>query len=349
MRISELGEFGLIARIAEKVGEAGNAVVVGIGDDAAVLRTKGDKYLIATCDIQVEGVHFLRDGITPYQLGRKVVAINVSDIASMGGVPKHLWVSLVLPQDTAVEYVDALYEGMMEETGRHGADIVGGNIARSSSGLVVDTFLLGEVEPEYLLLRSGARVGDRVLVTGYVGDSAAGLTLVLDPAVSCDEGHADMVLKAHLTPTPRVREGRIIAGSGLATAMIDVSDGVLADLGHICERSKVGARLWAERLPISDAARAVAMAVDKDPLEWALGGGEDYELLFTAPADKAEELAALLREETGTPASVVGEIVSAKEGIEVIRESGEPLSLERGGWDHFRLTQRGRAKAIPFL
>ena len=336
MRVSQLGEFGLIARIAEVVGQASDDVVVGIGDDAAVVRTRDNKYLIATCDIQVEGVHFLREKITPHQLGRKAVAINVSDIASMGGLPKQLWVSLVLPQDTAVEYVDALYEGMMEETGRCGANIVGGNIARSPSGLVVDTFLLGEVEPEYLLLRSGAKVGDLVLVTGHVGDSAAGLALVLNPEANCERKHADRVLQAHLTPVPRLEEGRVIAESGIATAMIDVSDGTLADLGHICERSGVGAKVWADRLPLSDAARAVAEAVGKAPLEWALSGGEDYELLFTAPPDKAEELAALVHRETGTPVTAIGEIVPAEEGIKVVREIGEVLSLERGGWDHFR-------------
>jgi len=335
MRVSQLGEFGLIARIAEVVGQASDDVVVGIGDDAAVVRTAGDNYVIATCDIQVEGVHFLRKRITPYQLGRKAVAINVSDIASMGGLPKQLWVSLVLPQDTAVEYVDALYEGMMEETGRCGADIVGGNIARSPGGLVVDTFLLGEVEPDHLLLRSGARVGDLALVTGHVGDSAAGLALVLNPEANCERKHADRVLQAHLTPVPRLEESRVIAESGIATAMIDVSDGTLADLRHICERSEVGARLWAERLPISEAARAVAEAVGKDPLEWALSGGEDYELLFTAPAEKAEELAALVREETGTPVSVIGEIVPAEEGIKAVQENGEVLPLEHGGWNHF--------------
>ena len=335
MRVSQLGEFGLIARIAEVVGQASDDVVVGIGDDAAVVRTRDNKYLIATCDIQVEGVHFLREKITPHQLGRKAVAINVSDIASMGGLPKQLWVSLVLPQDTAVEYVDALYEGMMEETGHCGADIVGGNIARSPSGLVVDTFLLGEVEPEYLLLRSGAKVGDLVLVTGHVGDSAAGLALVLNPEANCERKHADRVLQAHLTPVPRLEEGRVIAESGIATAMIDVSDGTLADLGHICERSEVGARIWAEHLPLSDAARAVAEAVGKDPLEWALSGGEDYELLFTAPAGRAEELATLVHEETGTPVSVIGKIVPAKEGIKAVQESGELLSLKHGGWDHF--------------
>ena len=287
MRVSELGEFGLIARIAEMVGQPGGDVVVGIGDDAAVVRTGGENYLVATCDILVEGVHFLREGITPRQLGRKAVAINLSDIASMGGVPRQLWVSLVLPQDAEVEYVDALYQGIREETSRWGVDIVGGNIARSPWGLVVDTFLAGEVEPECLLLRSGARVGDLVLVTGHVGDSAAGLALVLNPEANCERKHADRVLQAHLTPVPRLEEGRVIAESGIATAMIDVSDGTLADLGHICERSGVGARVWADRLPLSDAARAVAEALGKDPLEWALSGGEDYELLFTAPPDKA--------------------------------------------------------------
>lgn len=336
MHVSKLGEFGLIARIAKMVGEPGDDVVVGIGDDVAVLRTGGDKYLLATCDIQVEGIHFIRDKISPYQLGRKAVAINLSDIASMGGVPKQLLISLVLPEDTPVSYVDAMYEGMKEETGRYGVDIVGGNIARSPSGLIVDIFLLGEVEPEYLLLRSGAKVGDGVLVTGYVGDSAAGLTLLLAPAANCDKAYAKRVLEAHLTPTPRLKEGRVIAKSGMATAMIDVSDGALGDLGHICERSGVGARVWVERLPISDAARTTAMAVEKDPLKWALGGGEDYELLFTTPPERAEELAALVCEETGTPVSVIGEIVPAEEGIKVVRESGESLSLEREGWDHFR-------------
>lgn len=336
MRISELGEFGLIARIAEMVGEPGEDVVAGIGDDAAVVRTEGDKYLIATCDILVEGVHFIKDKITPYQLGRKAVAINVSDIASMGGMPKQLWVSLVLPQDTEVEYVDAMYEGMKEETGRCGSDIVGGNIARSPSGLIVDTFLTGEVEPACLLLRSGAQVGDLVLVTGHVGDSAAGLALLLHSSAGCDEAHRQKVLEAHLTPTPRLKEGRTIAKSGIATAMIDVSDGTLNDLGHICERSEVGARVWAERLPISDAAWAVAKAAGGDPLGWALSGGEDYELLLTVPPDKAEELAALVREETGTPVAVIGEILPAEEGMQVIGKGGKRLSLERGGWNHFR-------------
>ncbi|RME35964.1 MAG: thiamine-phosphate kinase [Thermoflexia bacterium] len=335
MRIQEIGEFGLIDRIARSLPPPGEGVIVGIGDDVAVLRS-GERYLLATCDIQVEGVHFLREKIRPYQLGRKVVAINVSDIAAMGGVPRYLLVSLVLPKETEVEFVDGLYEGMREECSRWGAQIVGGNMAHSPGGVIVDLFLMGEVEPDHLLRRSGARVGDRVLVTGTLGDSAAGLVLLLNPGATCPDIHREFVLRRHLTPTPRLWEGRAIARSGLATAAIDVSDGLASDIGHICEMSNVGVRLWADAVPISDAARAVAGAVGADLLEWALFGGEDYELLFTAPADRAEDLARWVQEETGTPVSLIGEIVPADQGMGLVRADGSTHPLRKEGWDHFR-------------
>ncbi len=335
MRIRDLGEFGLIARIARSLPAPGPGVIVGIGDDVAVLRTDGTHHILATCDIQVEGVHFLREKIAPQQLGRKVVAINVSDIAAMGGLPRYLLVSLVLPKDTAVTFVDGLYEGMQAECARWGAAIVGGNMAHSPEGVIVDLFLLGEVEPEHLLRRSGARVGDRVLVTGTLGDSAAGLALILHPEAVCADEHRQQVLERHLTPTPRLWEGQAIARSRLATAMIDVSDGLASDIGHICEMSNVGVRFWADALPISSAARAVAEAVGARALDWALFGGEDYELLFTAPADQAAELARRVREETGTPVAVIGEIVPAEEGMTLVGSDGSLLPLRKGGWDHF--------------
>ncbi len=336
MRIRDIGEFGLIGRIARALPSPGEGVVVGIGDDVAVLRTDGTRYILATCDIQVETVHFLRDRITPRQLGQKVVAINVSDIAAMGGLPRYLLVSLVLPKETEVAFVDGLYEGMQEECARWGAEIVGGNMAHSPDGIIVDLFLLGEVEPDRLLRRSGARVGDRVLVTGTLGDSAAGLALLLHPEAVCPDVHRDSVLRRHLTPTPRLWEGRTVARSGLATAAIDVSDGLASDIGHICEMSGVGVRIWADALPISDAARAVAGAVGADPLDWALFGGEDYELLFTAPADRAPELVRQVQEETGTPVGIIGEITPAEEGTTLVRADGVTLPLRKGGWDHFR-------------
>ncbi len=333
MRITEIGEFGLIDRVKEAIGPPGAGVVVGIGDDVAVLRAREDRYLLATCDIQVEGIHFLKEVISPYQLGRKAAAINISDIAAMGGLPTYLLVSLALPKETSVEYVDALYEGLIKETEAAGVQIVGGNMSHSL-GIMVDIFLLGEVEAEHLMLRSGARPGDKVLVTGSVGDSGAGLALLLDPKADRSREDAKKVLAAHLTPTPRLKEGRAIARTRFATSMIDVSDGTVSDIGHICEESGVGVRLWANSLPISPATRAVAEALGKDPLEWALHSGEDYELIFTAPADRAEELAALIEDETTTPVTIIGEII--EEGMNLVLPSGESLPLEPRGWDHFR-------------
>ncbi|MFQ6015848.1 MAG: thiamine-phosphate kinase [Anaerolineae bacterium] len=341
MKIGELGEFGLIDRLSRLLPQQGADVVVGVGDDVAVLRTSQGKYLLVTCDIQLEGSHFLRDSITPHQLGRKAVAINLSDIAAMGGVPRHLLISLGLPQETTVEYVDALYHGFREEATTFGVDIVGGNMARSPEGLIIDIFLLGEVEPEHLLLRSGARPGDRVLVTGRLGEAAAGLALFLDAALECHEVDAQQVKEAFLTPTPRVIEGQVIGRSGLATAMIDISDGLANDLRHICQSSGVGARLWAEGLPISPTTRRVAALVGKDAQEMALHGGEDYELLFTTSPDRADELSAAVTRESGTPVTVIGEIVSQEEGVKLSLAEGDTVPLVPGGWDHFRPAGEG--------
>jgi thiamine-monophosphate kinase len=335
VRISDIGEFGLIERIRRGLPRPGADVVVGLGDDVAVLRTGGEQWLLATCDSQVEGSHFLRDKITPYQLGRRAVAINLSDVAAKGGSPCHLLVSLSLPQDTAVEWVDELYRGLQDEASRFGVEIVGGNLTRSPLVLMVDVFLLGQVEPDHLLLRSGARPGDQVLVTGTLGDAAAGLALLLDPSLTVDEDHARRVTAAHLTPSPRVREGQAIARLRAATAMMDISDGLASDVGHLCDESGVGVRLWAARLPISPAARAVAQAAGRAPCHLALFGGEDYELLLTAPPEQVEALAAAVRQATETPLTVVGEIVPAAEGRVVILPEGRAVPLEAGGWDHF--------------
>jgi thiamine-monophosphate kinase len=321
--------------------------VVGIGDDVAVLHPPrsprlrgeaggGERLLLATCDIQLEGAHFLRDRITPYQLGRKALAINLSDIASMGGTPTYALISLGLPPETEVTSVDELYAGLRAEAERASVAIVGGNMSRSPLGLVVDIFLLGEVAPEHLMLRSGARFGDAVLVTGTLGDAAAGLALLLDETLQPDEAYAARVKAAFLTPTPRLAEGQAIARTGLATAMIDLSDGLASDVGHICERSDVGVRIWAERLPISPAARAVAALAGRDPLERALAGGEDYELCFTALPEAVETLRSAVAEARGTPITIVGEIIPADEGRVLAQDDGRTLPLEAVGWDHFR-------------
>jgi thiamine-monophosphate kinase len=342
MHISDLGEFPLIDRIARIVSVEREDVIVGIGDDVAVLDpgtghpAGGEDWLLAKVDSQVEGVHFLKDAISPRQLGRKALIINLSDIASIGGQPLYALVSLALPDDTEVAWVDELYRGLREEGDRFGVAVVGGNMARSTGGAFVDVFVLGRVRRDQVLLRSGARPGDRVLVTGRLGDSAAGLQLVLNRQIEMPSVNREMLLDRHFTPTPRLREAQVIARMGTATAAIDLSDGLSSDLGHICERSEVGARVWAERLPISSAARSVANEIGKEPWQLAIEGGEDYELCFTVPAAEAEALAAAVERETGTPVSTVGEILPVDEGRRLVLEDGREGPLEARGWQHWQ-------------
>jgi thiamine-monophosphate kinase len=341
MHISELGEFPLIDRIARIVSVEREDVIVGIGDDVAVLDAGGtENWLLAKVDCQVEGVHYLKDVISPRQLGRKALIINLSDIASIGGQPLYALVSLALPDDTEVAWVEELYRGLREEGDRFGVAVVGGNMAGSTGGAFVDVFVLGRVRRDQVLLRSGARRGDSVLVTGRLGDSAAGLQLVLDPeiaqTVELSEADRERLLDRHFTPMPRLREAQVIARKGTATAAIDLSDGLSSDLGHICERSEVGVRVWAERLPISSATRRVAHKIDREPWQLAIEGGEDYELCFTAPAAEAKALAAAVVHETGTPVSIIGEILPMDAGRRLVLEGGHERPLEAKGWQHWQ-------------
>jgi thiamine-monophosphate kinase len=332
VNLSELGEFALIERIAARLPEYRNDVWVGVGDDVAVLALDGDICQLATCDIQVEGVHFQRKYTTPHQLGRKVAAINLSDIAAKGGTPEHFLISLALPGELDVQWVDGLYDGLREEATQYGADVVGGNVARMRGSVAVDVFLLGRVRRDEVLLRSGARPGDRVLVSGALGEAAAGLAVLgQEGAVAAGEE----LLQAYLTPTPRVREGRTIAKRGVATSMIDLSDGLTSDIGHICERSGVGVRLWADRLPVSDATRDVAELVGERAVRWALEGGEDYELCLTVPLGQEEELVAAVKEETGTELTSVGEILGREAGRWIVLPDRSEVPVMSRGWDHF--------------
>ncbi|NLI81614.1 MAG: thiamine-phosphate kinase [Deltaproteobacteria bacterium] len=337
MKISELGEFGLIGRIAGILGPAPADVVVGIGDDVAVLHVGGSEHLLATCDIQVEGVHFRQDATTPRQLGRKVAAINVSDIAAMGGTPRWALVSLALPDDTAVAFVDELYKGLEEQLRWAGAAVVGGNCSRASGEMMIDLCLLGSVQPDCMILRKGARVGDSVLVTGTLGDSRAGLELILAPLGEVSEAARRAVTERHLTPRPRLKEGQILGASGMVHAMADVSDGLMSDLGHICRAGNVGAEIWMERVPVSEACLEIAKGSGVDPLTWALAGGEDYELLFTVDSRHVASVADAVWRQTGITCTEVGRILSPEEGIRAVHPDGRCLDFtaRAGGWDHF--------------
>ncbi len=340
MKIDELGEFGLIDRIQRGLPAPGSDVIVGIGHDVAVLRATAEHVWLATCDVQMEGAHFLRDAIAPRDLGRKALAINLSDIAATGGAPRFALVSLGLLNALEVEFIDQLYAGMRAEAKIFGVDIVGGNISRSRLGVFIDIFLLGDAPRENILLRAGARAGDQILVTGTLGDAAAGVALMLGrsnaaPLQTTDE-YAAIARARRDTPTPRVREGQLIGSAHTAMAMLDISDGLASDLGHICERSGVGARVLAEKLPVADENRTLARAARGDEFAFALYGGEDYELLFTAPAASAEALAEQITRETSTRVSIIGEILPASEGRQLVLPDARVVPLQARGWDHFR-------------
>ncbi len=344
MRVGELGEFGLIDRIARLVPASSPDVVVGIGDDVAVLRFGPSDYLLATCDIQVEHVHFRRDWIGPRQLGRRVAAVNMSDIAAMGGWPSWGLVSLALPDDVEVAYVEELYRGLREEFQAVDGCVVGGNISRHPAGLVVDFTLLGRVEPESLVLRRGARPGDRVLVTGTLGDSRAGLEILRNASLEVPGSIRERVISRHLTPSARSKAGRFLGFSGRVHAMADVSDGLLADLSHLCRASGVSACIRAADVPVGEGCRHVASALGLDPLRWALTGGEDYELLFMVSPEDAETLMDQLREEADTMCGVIGDVGEGPPGVVVTLPGGERLSaasMEALGWDHFGVGNSG--------
>jgi thiamine-monophosphate kinase len=337
--VADLGEFGLIARIAGMVNRTPpvEGLRLGMGDDAAALEFPAGTIALATTDIMVEGVHFQRDAQSPRVLGRRIMAVNLSDIAAMGGLPQFALLSLGLPQELPVDFVDELYEGILIESRLFGFGIAGGNIAASPDRLILDVTMLGAVEPYRMLKRSGAHVGDSIMVTGQMGSSAAGLAAILHkPSVDVPAWAREYAKTAHTMPRPRVREGRLIAESGCATAMIDTSDGLAGDLGHVCEASGMGAVIYENRLPIADATRALAESLGTAPASLALYGGEDYELLFTVRPGCERDVELTLRETTGTMAKVIGEILPISEGITVRYADGSRQPLAPRGFDHLR-------------
>ena len=324
MKIHDIGgEFALIGRLARQSPVIHADLVAGIGDDAAVIGGSfpdGD-YLLVTTDMLVETSHFRRDWASPVQIGIKSVACNVSDIAAMGGTPTFMFVSLALSTDTEVAWVDALYKGMAQACRRYGVVIAGGDTTHGEVATISIT-LLGRVAPENLRLRSHARPGELLCVTGPLGGSAAGLAMLsagLEPP--------DYLRQKHLTPGCRLDVSPVIAS--IARAMIDISDGLAAEVNHICDQSGTGAEIVVADIPMDPAVRDAARLTGNDPLEFALSGGEDFELLFSiSPENKR------CCDEKGIPVTVVGRVTEATSGRILLYPDGKKASLS-GGYNHF--------------
>jgi thiamine-monophosphate kinase len=330
MEAKDVGEFGLIDRLLARLGSARDGVVVAAGDDAAAVERPGRRAL-ATADVLLEGVHFEIGLSSPSDVGWKALAANLSDVAAMGGLPRYALVSLGAPASTPVATREQIYDGLGECARAFSVSIVGGDTV-AADRLIVSVAVLGEPGPAGIVTRAGAKAGDLACVTGAVGAAAAGLALLR--AAEDDAAAAALIelhpalAAAHRRPTPRVREG-LAAATGGAAAMIDVSDGLAADVGHICEASSLGVRI--SEVPTAGGVGDVAAWLGRDPAEFALGGGDDYEL---AIAVAPERLATLRDALARTPVTVIGEFVDAPERL-FQRADGTTTELAKLGWDHF--------------
>jgi thiamine-monophosphate kinase len=337
MKISQIGELALLEKIRHRFRTKQRNILLGIGDDAAVVKPSSNKLLFTT-DMMVEGVHFDLSLISPSQLGFKLVSVNVSDIYAMGGSPLYMLLNLSAPKSTTVRFIDDLLQGIREALRHYSCSLIGGDISASSHNMIsLSATLIGTVRKP--LLRSGADIGDRIYVTGNLGDSSCGLAVLkrIGRQVSFLQSGSSVrvrrpasnllpklpwkviepLLRRHLLPEPRAPKGY----APHATAMIDISDGLLIDLSRLCDESNVGAKVYLDKIPLSPELKKTARHFRKSPISFALRGGEDYELLFTAPQGKKVN------------ARYIGDIVRSERTL-VNRSGGEKPFLAEG-YQHF--------------
>jgi thiamine-monophosphate kinase len=327
VKLAELGEFGFIDRIS-RAAKAGAGVRLGIGDDCAALTLPPGELLLTTTDLLIEQVHFRREWTDLRTLGRKSVAVNVSDIAAMGGAPRHLFLGLAVPAEASVEGLDEFLAGFLEAADHYGATLVGGDTCGSPGPLLISVTAEGTVPEGHLVCRSGARPGDAVYVSGTLGDSGLALQLLL-----AGEAPDPFLARRHHDPEARTGLGRALAQATIPTSMIDISDGLLADLRHLLESSQVGAMIEAAALPLSAPFRR-ALEAEPALLELALAGGEDYELLFTVAPEREADLAALAKS-AELPVTRLGRITGPEAGLTVLDRAGHPIRTRKAGYDHF--------------
>jgi len=336
--LAGVGEFGMIRRIRTLLEDHGGrdaGLIVGAGDDTAVMTPREGRDLLVTCDAMVEGRHFLREIMSSVQIGRRAMTMNISDIGAMGGSPRWALVSLGLEGEAAVEDVLDLYRGFLEALNPVGGVVAGGNITRSGGAAFIDVTLIGEVERGRMVRRSGARPGDAVMVTGWPGQAAAGLDLLMDAEYDGEAPEARSLIEAYRTPAHRALEGRAVADTGLANAMIDISDGLRGDLGHICEESGVGAELHEESLPVSASLRWAARRRELEPSSLVMGDSDDYELIVTCAPMHADAVKAAVARVSDVPVIRIGWITDAAGRLDLVRVDGTRSVLEARGWDHF--------------
>jgi thiamine-monophosphate kinase len=336
---SSKSEFDFINALRQRAVITGQSIVAGIGDDAAVFRSTPGKETVISADLLVEDIDFRRTTTPPYLLGHKALAVSLSDIAAMGARPLWSMVSIGVPPDVwQTDFVERLYDGLLDLASRYGVQLIGGDTSRTNERLVIDSIVTGECNAGMAVLRSGANAGDQIFVTGSLGAAAAGLRLIERGAHLAEQNLADddsqkldHVLLRQLRPEPRVGWGIVLGEERLATSMIDLSDGLSSDLNRLCLASDVGALIDSALLPIDDRVTELCGRRALDPLQLALHGGEDFELLFTV---KPENVARLPRRVDGVEIKRIGEVTAVSNAV-TISEGSRVWELKPGGWKHF--------------
>jgi thiamine-monophosphate kinase len=338
LEINELGEFGLIERIRSKFDKRQSKTVFGIGDDAAVLDA-GDEYILISTDTLVEGIHFDLAYMPVQHLGYKSVAVNVSDIAAMNGKAEQITVTIALSNRFSVEAVDALYDGIKAACENYNVDLVGGDTTSSTSGLIISVSVIGRVAKNKVAYRSGAKENDIVCVTGDLGGAFMGLQVLerekqaflSDPAMQPRLEKYDYIVGRQLKPEARAEIILDLEEFGvIPTSMIDVSDGLASELLHISKESKVGVRVYEDKVPIDELTYETAVEFNLDPITCALNGGEDYELLFTINKSDQEKV------KNHPDVHMIGYIHPRQDQNVMITKSGTLVPLRAQGWDHFQ-------------
>jgi len=331
MRLREAGERRFLARVQRELGGSGGAVLLGIGDDAAIIECPVGHSLVLTCDAAVAGRHFRREWLTDAQVGSRAVRAAVSDIAAMGAAPAAALLTLIISPDEPERAAHDIVAGAADACEALGLKLAGGETVSTDGPLTLDVTVTGFVAEGRALTRGAAKPGDALLVSGTLGDSAAGLAAL--KVGSTQSPDAARVIARYTQPEPRLELARLLADASVHCA-IDVSDGLVCDAGHIADESGVGLVIHAEALPISDECRAVAGSLHTDPIAWALSGGEDFELLVTTPPGTTDELLERAPRELGLLLTRIGDVTEGS-GVKVVGADGHAIHLTEQGWDHF--------------
>lgn len=333
--IANLGEFGLINHLTDRIKLKNESSVKGVGDDAAVLDYKGKKQVVTT-DLLVEGIHFNLMYVPMRHLGYKAVMVNLSDVFAMNAVPRQITVSLAISGKFSVEAMDELYEGIYLACDKYGVDVIGGDTTSSLTGLIISITAMGELEDGEPVFRNGAKINDLICVSGDLGGAYMGLQLLerenevfkVNPNQQPQFEGYDYILQRQLKPEARGDVYKALKALGVKpTAMIDISDGLSSELMHICRQSEVGCAVYEEKIPLDFQTKQLAEELSINPLVAALNGGEDYELLFTVPLAEHDKI------KNDPDITIIGHITEQSAGMNLITGLGTTIPLQAQGWN----------------